>query len=406
MNMYLSLSWRNIWRNKNRTLIAAASVFFGVLVAVLMRSSQEGSYSYMIHSSAKLFTGYLQLQGVGYWDNRSLDRSIRMAPEQLQSIASMPDVIAVSRRLETFVLVSYGRDTKVAQVIGIDPSAENAMTDLKKRLVKGTYLENGEEGVMLGEGLAHRLKVDVGTSVILYGQGYHGQIAAAELPVKGLLKLPFAEMNNALLYLDLQQAQAIFSMPERITSLPIMIDHVDHLVNVKGTLSAHLAPDQVLMTWEEMMPELVQHILIDNASGLIMLLILYIVIIFGVFGTVMMMVSERIKEFAILLSVGMKKGRLMVVTMLESIFVAFVGMVAGVVGSLPIVIFLYHHPIRLSGDWAKNFENLGIEAVITFSQNPLIFVQQALVVLIIALASSLYPILFIQRLEPATAIRA
>ncbi len=82
--MYISLAWRNIWRNKKRTLIVAASVFFSVFLAVFMRSAQLGSYSYMIHSSAKLFTGYLQVQGKGYWDNRSLNKSIVSEQETLK----------------------------------------------------------------------------------------------------------------------------------------------------------------------------------------------------------------------------------------------------------------------------------------------------------------------------------
>ena len=118
------------------------------------------------------------------------------------------------------------------------------------------------------------------------------------------------------------------------------------------------------------------------------------------------MVSERGKEFAILISVGMKKWRLTLVTILESVFVAFVGMITGVIGSLPLVFYLYYHPIRVTGEAAKSFDELGIEAVINFSADPHLFFNQALVVLLIALASSLYPIFFINKLEPAAAIRA
>ena len=133
--MYLSLSWRNIWRNKKRTFIVASSVFFAVLFAVVMRSAQVGSYSYMIHSSAKMFTGYLQIQGKGYWDNRSLDKSIIIDKKQQQQITTIPYLTSITPRLEAFALVSYKTSTKVAQVIGIDPQLEDNMTGLKQRLV-------------------------------------------------------------------------------------------------------------------------------------------------------------------------------------------------------------------------------------------------------------------------------
>ncbi len=404
--MYLSLSWRNIWRNKKRTIISVASVFFAVFCAVIMRSAQTGSYSYMIHSSAKLYTGYLQVQGKGYWDNRSIDKSIKLNAQQQQEITDIPYVTSVTPRLEAFALISYESTTKVSQVIGIDPKLEDNMTGLKKRLVKGEYLTDDSDGVLLGEGLAENLKVSIGDSVILYGQGYHGQIAAAIVPVSGFVKMPFEEMNNGLIFLALNNAQTVFSTYDQITSLPIMIDNVKHLDDVLLTLNNKFDEKFTIMTWDQMMPDLVQNIQLDNASGIIMLIILYIVISFGVFGTVMMMVAERTKEFGILISVGMKKVKLIWVTMLEAIFLSFLGVVTGSIGSFPLIYYLHKNPIYITGAATKTFDQLGIEPIFNFSIDPVLFVKQALVVFIIALATILYPVIFIRKLEPISAMRA
>ncbi len=404
--MYLSLSWRNIWRNKKRTLIVAASVFFAVILAAIMRSAQLGSYSYMIHSSAKLFTGYLQVQGQGYWDKRSLDNSMVIDSQLQQQISQIPHVTTITPRLEGFALVSYSTSTKVGEVIGIDPDREDNMTGLKQRLVAGDYLTSGAEGALIGAGLAHRLKVALGDSIVLYGQGYHGQIAAAKLPVTGIVKLPFQEMNNSFVFLALGNAQNLFSAYNRITSLPIMIDNNRHLKTVQLALRSRLNPEYAIMTWDQMMPDLVQNIQLDNASGIIMLIILYIVIGFGVFGTVMMMMTERTKEFGILISVGMKKTRLTLVTTLESVFLSFIGVVAGIVSSYPIIYYLKLHPIPITGEGAKTFDSLGIEPIFNFSTDSIVFISQATVVFIIALATALYPIFFIRKIEPNQAIRA
>jgi len=404
--MYLSLSWRNLWRNKRRTLIAAASVFFAVLLACMMRSGQIGSYSYMIHSSAKLFTGYLQIQGDGYWENRSLDRSIILSDDLLTEIQSMRHITSANPRLEGYALVSHEQTTKVAQIIGIEPNSEHQMTGLRDRLTSGSYLSSGSDGALLGEGLADLLKLSPGDSVVLYGQGFHGQIAAARVPIAGILKMPFQEMNRGMVFLSLQNAQDFFLAYDRITSLALMVDDIGHLKNVIAKIEESDASQFTIMTWDEMMPDLLQNIQVDNASGIIMITILYIVIAFGIFGTVMMMISERVKEFGILVSVGMKKWKLIFTTILETIFIAFVGVIAGIIGSFPLLYYFHNNPINIAGDAAKTFDSLGIEPIMNFSMDIGIFTGQAFIVFLIAILTAIYPILFVLKLEPVKAIRA
>ncbi len=403
--MYLAFSWRNIWRNKKRTIIAAASVFFAVLLACVMRSSQNGSYSYMIDSSAKLFTGYLQIQGKGYWENRSIDKSIVLNKQTTDKIAAVPHLTHFTGRLESFSLISNGNSTKVAEVVGIQPERESRMTGLKKKLIAGSYFTGADRGVLIAAGLAEMLHVSVGDSIILYGQGYHGQIAAANLPVTGVVKLPFQEMNNGMVFLTLANAQDIFAAYGRITSFPILIDNVKNLSQVLAGVRDVVDKKYEIMTWDEMMPDLVQSIQLDNASGLIMLAILYIVIGFGVFGTVMMMISEREKEFGILIAVGMKRYRLIFVTTIETILVSFLGVVTGILASIPLIRYLHNHPIPITGEAAKTFDSLGIEAIFNFSTDFSLLLHQALIVLIIALITAIYPVLFIRKLKPVTAFR-
>jgi len=403
--MYISLSWRNIWRNKKRTIIVASSVFFAVILAAVMRSAQLGSYSYMIDSSAKLFTGYLQIQGERYWDKKSLDESIVINRTTFDELSAIPSVTHFTPRLEAFALVSHKTTTKVSQVIGIDPILENRITKVKEKLIEGGYLENDMKGLLIGSGLASMLKSGVGDSIVIYGQGYHGQIAAAIVPISGIVKLPFKAMDNAMIFLPLPLAQEVFSCENRITSLPILIENIHHLEEVEKDVSPLLSDGQITMLWNEMLPDLEQSIEVDNVSGIIMLAILYIVIAFGVFGTVMMMVSERAKEFAILISVGMKRRRLLLVLAIETIMVSFIGVIIGIVSSIPIIAYLVHNPINLTGEAAELYDQLNIEPILSFSAQPSIFIYQALVVLVIAFVTLVYPLLFVRRLNPAKTIR-
>lgn len=403
--MLFKLAWKNIWRNKKRTVIVSASVFFAVFLAIVMRSAQLGSYSYMIHSSAKMATGYLQVQAEGFWENRSLDKSYIANKEISDSILQINGVTSLTERLEAFALLSNDTITKVSPVVGINPDQEQHMTGLKDKLIEGDYLSGGKNHTLISEGLAKNLKVGIGDSLVLYGSGFHGQTAAAFLIVSGIVKLPLPFMNKAFAFINLPDAQYIYAAPGRITSASIMIENIRMLDRIKNSVKRMLKDNQTIMTWDEMLPELVQNIELDNASGLIMIGILYIVITLGVLGTIMMMTSEREKEFGILYSVGMNKIKMLIVSIMESVMVSFVGVIIGILGSIPLTIYLRDNPIPITGEGASTWESLGIEAIMTFTTDPGIYFWQGMIVLFIALLCASYPMIFIGFLNPTQAMR-
>ncbi|HEY6083113.1 MAG TPA: ABC transporter permease, partial [Chitinophagaceae bacterium] len=137
--MFIRLAWRNIWRNPRRTLITAASVFFAILLAVIMRSLQHGVYNNMIRNAAGMYLGYVQVHGKGYWQDKSLENTFVPDSSVWRSIRNDPRVSVAVPRMESFALVSSGNQTRVAMVIGTDPLKEALFTGLNKRVVKGSY---------------------------------------------------------------------------------------------------------------------------------------------------------------------------------------------------------------------------------------------------------------------------
>jgi ABC-type lipoprotein release transport system permease subunit len=405
MSTYIKLAWRNLWRNKKRTLIAAASVFFAVILALIMRSMQTGYYDYSIDASVRMYTGYIQVHGKDYWEKKSLDESMVLDQKHLKELQNTAGVNLIVPRFETYSLISHGNKTKVVQVTGINPELENQLTNLKKKIVSGEYFSDSSKGIIVAQGLAEILKVDVGDSVVIYGQGYHGVTAAAQIPIVGIVKFTLPELNKSFTYLSLPYAQWLFSAPGRLTSLSIMIDNPKKLDRVKSDIRKVFDNKYEVMDWEELSPELVQSIQIDNASGIIMLGILYVVIAFGIFGTIMMMTAERVKEFGILISVGMKKWKLGMVTLFETLFVSFLGVFTGAIISIPILLYFKANPIPLTGEYAEAILAFGFEPILPFAIYPGMFFAQIWTVLAIAIVSASYPILFIRKLQPVEALR-
>ncbi len=160
-----------------------------------------------------------------------------------------------------------------------------------------------------------------------------------------------------------------------------------------------------VMQWPEMNKSLVQEIQGDNAGGIIMLGILYLVVAFGVFGTILMMTLERKKEFAVMIAIGMHRVRLTVIIILETIFIGLLGIVCGSVLILPVLAYLHRYPIRLSGSAAQSYQQFGIEPILPASLDPYIFLYQGLTVLAIAIVSVVYPLWYINKFRIAETLK-
>jgi ABC-type lipoprotein release transport system permease subunit len=405
MKMYLSLAWRNIWRNRRRSLISIASVVLAVVVALFMRSFQLGFYSHSINNVVSYYNGYIQLHAPGYWEKKSLDRSFAHDSALAAMVEATERITATAPRLEVFALVSAGERTDGALISGISPEHESAMIGLDRRVTSGRYLDASDPGIMLAEGLADHLGVGVSDTVVILGQGYHGVTAAGKYPVIGIVTFPVPEMNRGLAYLSLPQAQYLTAADDRLTTLAIMIDDQRHLEAVTSALQSRIGQRLEVMTWQEMMPELVQLIETDNAGGIIMIFVVYMVIGFGILGTVLMMTVERTREFGMLMAVGMRRSFLALVVTMESVILSFIGVIIGAVLGLPMMLYFYHHPIRLTGELAEATISYGFEPIWPMSLDPMIFFWQSLTILIIAIIAAAYPLWRIAGLDAVAAMR-
>jgi ABC-type lipoprotein release transport system permease subunit len=406
MKMYLTLAWRNVWRNKRRSIITIISIAFAVLLACIMRSMQLGSYERMIENAARFYTGYIQIHKKGYWDDKVIDNVFNTNSSLVTKVEHINGVEAIVPRVESFALASYETKTKGAMVLGIDPEKENALTRPQKKLVRGSYLVADDKSVMVGEGLANYLGISLQDTLVLISQGYHGANAAGIYPVKGILKFPVPEQNNQTVLMPLKETQWFYNLENQLTSLALVIDKADHVKRISREINTQIDTAAMeVMGWEEMMPDLVQGIEIDNISGKVMLWILYAVIGFGMFGTFLMMTAERMYEFGVMMSVGMKRLIMQFIIFLEMVMMTSIGTLLGVIISLPIITYYFHHPIYLSGESAKAFETFDVEPAYFFSLEPSLFFFQAWAIFLMAIILGLYPLIVIGKLQPVKAMR-
>ncbi len=384
-----------------------ASIFFAVLLAIFMRSMQEGVYDQMIDNSVRFYRGYAQVHQQGYWEEQYIDNTFENVEGLEEAVREHPEVSLVVPRLESPMMASTGPSSRFAQVIGIDPDREDGLTMLKAKLVQGEYLEADDKALLIGVGLAEKLKLTLGDTLILLGQGFHGVQAYDQYRIKGMVKFGNPEQNKRMIYLPIKAAQRLFAAPDRLTAFALEVSNRRVSDDVVRDLQAKLDTQTYeVMDWREMDKELLNFIEADRAGGVLVMYILYVIIGFGIFGTALMMISERQYEFGVQIAIGMKKRQLALTLILEMLFLGLMAVgLGGIIGS-PVQYFFNKNPIYLGSEMGETYESFNIEPIIPLSTDPSILIQQALTVFLMVLVIMIYPLYKLYRIKPVEAMRA
>lgn len=377
-----------------------------VVMAVFTRSFQEGTYAKMIENAVGKFTGYVQVHQKDYWDDKTIDNGIVLNDTLIDEILSVKNVEGVNLRLESFSLASFGNSTKGTLVMGIDPEKEIQMLDLQDKMVKGDYIKPGDRSIILGSKLAQYLNIKVGDTLVLLGQGHWGQSAIGAFPVKGILKMPAPDIDRQIVFMPLLLAQEFFSFENGVTSIVVVSEESDQSRKITDAINSKIdSSEYKAMTWQEMSPEMLQQIQGDKVGGIMMIAILYMIIAFGVFGTVLMMTEERKREFAVMVAIGMQKTKLMLVSFYETILMNSIGVILGVILTVPLIIYFNIYPIEMTGEAAESIEKLGVEPVLPTILRLSIFVNNIIIILVITGVAAIYPLISLFRLKVIKSLR-
>ncbi len=386
------LAWRNIWRNKRRTLLTVAAIGFSILLLNTMMSMQEGTYNAMLEHATEIWNGKLRIFARGYFGHESLTRSFIPPKEVIDYLKAHPQ-LHWTPRIDGFALVSFKDKTYGASITGIDLEREKQVSILWKKIFKGRFLEKGDRGkAVIGVKLAKNLRVGIGDKIAVVAQGRDGSIGAKLFEIVGLLKTSILELDRMKILISIEDADEIFSMAGHITTIVLYFptDHIK-LEQVKAELQQVAGKELEIIDWKQMMPEVLEMIEFDRSSAYIFYALLVLIVAFGLLNTIYMAVFERRKEFAILRAMGMKRARILLMIILESIYIAAIGAVAGFLLSWPIVLYFVDHPIRFSGKTAELMESFLFEPAMYFKFAPWVAGVLSLLTFAVAVAMAIFP---------------
>ncbi len=404
--MIIKLAWRNLWRNKKRSIITISSIAIAVFLAVFMRAMQLGMYDNMIGNVVGSYTGYIQVHAQNFWNEQNLENTLVLDKKLTEKIKSVKGIEHIIPRLQTFSLASSNELSKGVLIQGVVLEKEKLLVNWQKRILKGTLFSVDDNTIILAKGVANYFKKSVGDTLVFIGQGYHGMSAAGKYKICGIVDMKNPKINDISVFMPLKTTQQYLSAPQRISN--IVLDKHKKIATesiVKNLKSKLNAKEYEVMSWKEMMPELEQTIIADSVGGLLMVFILYMIITFGIFGTVLMMTQERIYELGVMVSIGMKKLKLVWILLIETLILSLVGILTGTLFVTPFMFYFNRYPINLAGEQAKAMENFGFESTVPLLTDMGIPLTHGFIILGISLIITLYPTITVLKLNPVKAMK-
>jgi len=406
--MIIKIAWRNIFRNKKRTLITIGSIFIALFLIILMRGMQFGFYENLIKTVVESYSGYIEIHDKDYWENQSLNNSMIVDKQLLNEINEIKGVENVLERIKAFSLASSNDKIKGILINGVNIQDEKLIVDWNKRMVSGSLNFNGSNQVVIGKGISKYFNLNLKDTLVLFGQGYQGMMAAGKYEIIGIVDLKNPKLNDLGVFMDIDVTRRYISSDRIVTHLVIDKEENYDAEKLASKIRKNLSNDFEVLSWKKTLPDLDQTITADSAGGLIMVYILYIVVCFGMFGTVIMMTEERRYEFGVLISLGMSRLKLSSVVLFEILILSLLGVLLAIIFTRPILMYFNNNPIdmsKLADGMSDALAKFGFDPIFPFSISWDIPLTHGLFILIVSILMSLYPIIKIYKLNSVKSMK-
>jgi putative ABC transport system permease protein len=405
--LFISMAWRNVWRNKRRSLLTVTAIALGLTFNIFMRGIGDGFHEQMVDNSVRAEIGHIEIHRTGYHSDPGLNKTLPDPQGVARAIQSLPDLRGYSLRILGGGLASTADNSSGVEILGVDPSQERTVTSIQNAIVQGAYLENtAQRPILVGDKLAEHLKAGLGDKIVLMVQAADGSMGAQLFRIAGIFRSGAPEMDNGVVFILRSDAANLFSMSDGISEAAILLNNSRRVAADLESLKSTLAGQPVeVLPWWQVEPFLQQFITLDDAFFYIIVLILFVVISIGILNTIMMSIFERVREFGVMMALGTKPRQIVRLVVEEACVLGLVGLAAGTLLGAAATLYFARAGINLSS-FSAGAAALGITSSRVFSElTAANLIYSNLAVLAVVLLVSLYPAFHAAALRPVEAIR-
>lgn len=412
MNFYfLKLCWKNIWRNRRRTLITVNAIGLGVMALVFLRNYYDTFHEQVIQNVIKYHSGHMAISARGFEKNNSTQLFVRNSEKISQWLRANENVLASSERVVFSGLASSARGSTNLMLMAVDPNAESRVTEFSKRIVGGKFLnETQDKTIVLGSKAATNLNAEVGSKVVLLTQGVDGSVGNELFRVSGIFDTS-SDADKTLGFIRLEDGRNLISLgPKTAHQIAIVLKNEESLESFREEFEREFkAETEIQMfSWKELQRPVVAMIELDRAVNRMLMILILGVAALGIANSILMSIMERTREFGVMLAMGTGRWDVIKMVLVETLLLTSVGVFLGNVFGMVVTVFFNQIGFDLKWLTSKDFVIQGA-LVETVSYPTIRFYNSLVVTLVIVILSllvSYFPAKQAGRLTPMKALRS
>ncbi|MCF8239920.1 MAG: ABC transporter permease [Melioribacteraceae bacterium] len=402
--MILKIAWRNIGRNKRRSIIVLGSVVAGVIALIFMDTFMNGMMYQMLFNRVSTNISHIQIHKKGFHNNKVVKDFIPGYQSAESKIKTVKGINSVSKRVIAFGLISSATSSSGVYIYGVNPEEEKSVSIIDESLKDGEYLSGGSREIMLGQKLADKLNVSLGDKVVAMSNQIDGSIGSEVFRVVGIFKTSSSEFERTYIYIPAADAQRMLNVNDKIYEFAVITDNYENVDQIKERLITELPADFEVLTYKDLLPTLIIQMDYYKETVLIVIMIVGLALIFGIINTMLMSVFERINEFGVLMAIGMKNRKIFGMIVTEAFIIGIIGTIVGLVISMVIQWRLASVGLDLSM-FSESLNSFGVGAVIYPRLDIENLLLSVISIPVITVIGALYPAYKAVKLEPVYAIR-
>lgn len=402
--MLLALAWKNIWRNKKRSLIVVIAITFGLWGGLLSGAIMMGMGESMIKSAISRDLAHIQIHKMHYNRDKLITNYIPNSKEILSQLNQSGKVKAVSPRTLIYGMAASPESSFGIRIVGIDPQKAKQVTDIHEKIVKGSYFDSERKNqCVIGQKLAKRLNLKIRSKVILSFEGLEEDIKYLACRVTGIYDTESSQFDETNLYVRQSDLLRILESEAIYHEIAILLNSTRLIDPFRDQLKADYSSLQI-QSWNELAPDLeFLSVTMQNFTYLFVAIILF-ALLFGITNTMLMSVVDRIRELGVLIAIGMKKFKVFIMILLETILLSLTGGILGIIiGGLSIVYFNFAG-INLTA-FSASLEGFGASAILYPFLPTVMYIIMTIMIIVAANFAALLPAWKAIQLQPSEAIR-